>query len=59
MQFTRQIVAGTLRRTGMPELADRALRELPEVVSEDEVAVWCEKVGISMDELVSKMGGSP
>jgi hypothetical protein len=48
-----------LRRTGFPELADEAQRVLPDPVEFDRVAEFLESYGVSMDELISRMGGSP
>ena len=59
MQLTRQFVVDILRRTGFPEAADEAMRALPDPVDVDDVATWGAKYGITKDELVSRMGGSP
>jgi hypothetical protein len=59
MQVTRQRVADTLRKMGMPEAADEALRVLPDPVDLSQVEEFCERHGLSRDELISRMGGSP
>jgi hypothetical protein len=59
MQLTREYLADLLRRTGLPDTAEEALRTLPEVVDLDEAAQWCSGRGITKDELISMMGGSP
>ena len=59
MAYTRQQVADVLRRTGFPEVADDALRLLPDQIDFDQLAIWAERYGITRDELVSRMGGSP
>jgi len=59
MVYTRQQVADVLRRTGFPEVADDALRLLPDQIDFDELATWAERYGITRDELVNRMGGSP
>jgi hypothetical protein len=59
MQLTRQHVVDTLRRTGFPEVADEILRLLPDPVDLDHVAKFLEPYGITRDELISRMGGSP
>jgi hypothetical protein len=59
MAYTRQQVADVLRRTGFPEVADDALRLLPDQIDFDELAIWAERYGITRDELVNRMGGSP
>ena len=45
-----------LRKTGFPEIADEALRVLPDPVDKDQVAAFLAPDAISMDELVSRMG---
>jgi hypothetical protein len=59
MQLSRQNVVDVLRRTGLRELADEALRVLPDPVDLDHVAKWAESHGITRDDLISRMGGSP
>ena len=57
--YSRQSVVHDLLRWGYQELADEALRELPDPVDEDQLDAWCTRHGISMDDLISRMGGSP
>ena len=52
-------MADQLRRQGFPELADVALRELPDPVDSDQIESWGMRHGVSKDDLVSRMGGSP
>ena len=59
MQLTRQHVVDVLRKAGLPEMAGDALRDLPDPVDSEQVAVWAVPYGVSMDELTSRMGGSP
>ena len=59
MPLTRQDVVDILRKTGFPAAADEALRELPDPVDLDQAATWGAKYGITRDELISRMGGSP
>jgi hypothetical protein len=59
VQLTRQHVVDVLRKAGLPQMADEALRELPEPVDSEQVAPWAVPYGVSMDELTSRMGGSP
>ena len=59
VQLTRQHVVGMLRRAGLPEMADDALRDLPDPVDNEQVAAWAVPYGVNMDELFSRMGGSP
>lgn len=58
MQYSRQHFASTLRKTGFPEVADEALRVLPDPVDEDQIAAFLAPHAITMDELVSRMGGT-
>jgi hypothetical protein len=42
------------------ELADEALRELPDPVDVTQVEAWCTQHGYSWDnDVISRMGGSP
>jgi hypothetical protein len=47
------------RRTGFPELAEEALRVLPDPVDLDFVAKILQSYGVTMDHLIDRMGGSP
>ena len=49
----------TLRRLGYAQQADEALQELPDPVDYDQVKQFGEQHGISRDELIDRMGGSP
>jgi len=59
MQYKREDVAGWLRRWGYPQLADEALRVLPDPVDVDQLEAWGMRHGLSLDEVISQMGGSP
>ena len=59
MKVARQEVVDLLRKTGFPEAADEALRVLPDPVDLDDAAKLGAKYGITRDELISRMGGSP
>ena len=59
MQLTRQHVVDVLRKAGLPQMADEALRDLPDPVDSEQVAAWAVPYGVNMDELTSRMGGSP
>lgn len=59
MQITRQDVVDILGKTGFSAAADKALRELPDPVDLDQAVAWGAKYGITRDELISRMGGSP
>jgi hypothetical protein len=59
VQLTRQHVVDVLRTAGLPELADEALRDLPDPVDSEQVAAWAVPYGVNMGDLVSRVGGSP
>ena len=59
MPNDRQWLVGTLRRLGYEQAAAEAARELPEQVSLDEITKFTDRYGISRDEVISRMGGSP
>jgi hypothetical protein len=59
VELTRQHVVDVLRRAGLPQLADDALRDLPDPVDSEQAAAWAVKYGVNMGELISRMGGSP
>jgi len=57
--YSRRFVADELRRLGFPELVDVALRELPDPVDVEQLENWGMRYGVSKDDLISRMGGSP
>jgi hypothetical protein len=59
MQCARQDVVDVLRRTGLPELAEEVLRVLPDPVDLDFAAEVLQSYGVTRDELIDRMGGSP
>jgi len=59
VQFSRQHVVDLLRRTGMADAADEAERVLPDPVDLEYLTQWGAKHGVSRDDLISQMGGSP
>jgi hypothetical protein len=59
MQVTRQHVVDILRTARLPELAEEAHRALPDPVEYDRAARFLFRYGITKDELISRMGGSP
>jgi hypothetical protein len=59
VRLTRQHVVDVLRKVGLPEMADEALRDLPDPVDSERVAAWAVPYGINMGDLVSRVGGSP
>lgn len=58
-QYSRQHVVDLLNRLGLRELADEASRDLPDPVDVHRLVAWCVQHGLSYDDLVSRMGGSP
>jgi hypothetical protein len=59
MRLTRQHVVDLLRRTGFAEAAEDAARTLPDPVELDDVLRFLAPYGITRDDLISEMGGSP
>jgi hypothetical protein len=59
MQYSREAFASTLRKTGLAEAAGEALRVLPDPVDENQIGAFLAQYGITNDELVSRIGGSP
>ena len=48
-----------LRSAGFPRVADEAMRVLPDPVDREELLEWLERQGVSRDQMISWMGGSP
>ena len=59
MQVTRQHVVHILRIVGLRELAEEAQRVLPDPVEYNHAERFLAQYGITKDELISRMGGSP
>jgi hypothetical protein len=58
-QYSRQYAVDLLKRLGYSELADEALRELPDPVDVHRLEAWCAQHGLSYSTLITQMGGSP
>jgi hypothetical protein len=58
-QYSRQHVVDLLKRLGYTQLAQEASRVLPDPVDAEQAATWGMQHGLTHDELVSQMGGSP
>ena len=58
-QYSRQHVIDLLNRLGYIQLAEEASRVLPDPVDADQVSTWGMQHGLSRDDLISRMGGSP
>ena len=59
MQFTRQHVVDILRIAGLLELAEEANQVLPDPVEYNHAERYLAQYGITKDELISRLGGSP
>lgn len=59
MEVSRQWVIDTLRRLGYAEQADEAQKVLPDPVDFEQLAQFAGQHGVSRDELIDRMGGSP
>ena len=59
MAQSRQWVIDMLREIGYPQAAESAQRELPDPVEIDQIAEFGERHRITLDTLISGMGGSP
>jgi hypothetical protein len=59
MAQDRQWLVDTLRHLGLTQAAEDAARELPDPVSREEIQRFADRHGISRDEIISRMGGSP
>jgi hypothetical protein len=55
----RQWVVDTLRHLGYVHEAEEAARVLPDPVEMEQLSAFGDRYGISMAELMSRMGGSP
>jgi hypothetical protein len=58
-QYSRQNVVDELNRMGYTELAVEASRDLPDPVDINQLEEWCMEHGLSRDDVISRMGGSP
>jgi hypothetical protein len=56
---TRAHVVDELNRLGYRELAVEASRDLPDPVDSNRLETWCMQHGLTQDEVMSRMGGSP
>jgi len=59
MAYTRQWLVDLLRRLGYTQVADDALREMPEEFELKQLQEFGDRHGISRDEVTDAMGGSP
>jgi hypothetical protein len=59
MQVTREHVVGILRMAALPDLAEEARRALPDSVDYNYAERFLAQYGVTKDELISRLGGSP
>lgn len=59
MAMSKQSAVDMLRRMGFSQEADEAEQELPDPVDMEQLREFGDRHGISRDELMSRMGGSP
>ena len=59
MQVKRQHVIEILQKAGLPDIARDADQRLPDPIDYDDAASFLAGYGISKDELISRVGGSP
>jgi len=59
MLIAKREIVELLRRAGHFEAADEAERSLPDLVELQRAAEFGARYGITRDELISRMGGSP
>ena len=58
-EYSKAEVAEMLRRVGLPQVADEAMRVLPDPVDVETLQRFAAPYGLSRDTLISRMGGSP
>jgi len=58
-QFSRQHVIDVLNSVGYTKLAEEAARVLPDPVDIDTLQELGAQYGVTRDDLISRMGGSP
>jgi len=58
-QYTKDEIVRLLRRAGLEDAAEEAERVLPEKFDLMRAAEFGMRHGITRDELISRMGGSP
>jgi hypothetical protein len=59
MEYSREHIVYILRRAGFAEAAAEALRVLPDPATTEEVEAFVTPYGITLGELLSRLGGSP
>ena len=59
MAYSRQWVVDILRHVGYAKEADEASRVLPDEIDQGQLLDFGDRHGISVDQLIDRMGGSP
>jgi hypothetical protein len=59
MQVTKRHIVEVLRMAGLPQVADEANRSLPDEMTVERAEQFVGRYGITKDQLISRMGGSP
>jgi hypothetical protein len=59
MEETREHLVELLRRMGRPDVAEAAMQSLPERMDRSDAEQFVMRYGVTMDQLISEMGGSP
>jgi hypothetical protein len=59
MKYSRKHIAYILRRAAFTEAAEEALRVLPDPATTEEVEAFVRPYGVTLDEILSRLGGSP
>jgi hypothetical protein len=59
VEVSRDHVVHILRRAGLREVADEAEKELPVSLDIEQALNWCAQHGVTYDEVISQLGGSP
>jgi antitoxin component HigA of HigAB toxin-antitoxin module len=58
-QYSRKHVVDLLNRLGHTQVAEEASQALPDPVGIDQLSAWMTQRGLTYDDLISQMGGSP
>jgi hypothetical protein len=59
IEYSSDHFAHTLRRTGFSDIADEAVHVLPDPVGSEQIGSFLAPYGITLDEIINRMGGSP
>jgi hypothetical protein len=59
MPYKKRWLVDALRRMGYTQAADDALRDMPDEFDLKQLQEFGDRHGISRDEVISRMGGSP